>query len=62
MSVDLHIGNSLFQRQISLIMTFVKPRRLVIWLIVPRFPSRDTIAQSIIEAHMRYKAHHLEAQ
>jgi hypothetical protein len=61
-SADLHIEPGGYESQINLILTFVAPRRIVFWRVDPRFPSRDTIAQSIIEAHMRYKAQHSEAQ
>jgi len=57
-SIYLYLGNNLFQTQVSLIMTLINPRRLTVWRIDPRFPWRDTIAQSIIEAHTRYAAQH----
>jgi hypothetical protein len=61
-SIDLYLGNNLFQTRVSLIITFINPRRLTFWRIDPRFPWRDTIAQSIIEAHLRYAAEHSAAQ
>lgn len=48
------------ERDLSL--TTPNPRYKVRWLVDPRFGAPDTIAQSIIEAHMRYKAQHSEAQ
>jgi hypothetical protein len=45
-----------------LVLTLGSPERQYFWRIDNRFPDTDTIAQSIIEAHMRYKVQHPEAQ
>ena len=57
-SADLDVQHARYETRINLILTFVAPQRIINWRIDPRFPSRDTIAQSIIEAHAWYEAQH----
>ena len=61
-SAHLQVERSRYEERISLILTFVAPRRILSWRIDPRFPACDTIAQSIIEGYMRYEAQQSEAQ
>ncbi|HEY1388372.1 MAG TPA: hypothetical protein VGF38_07495, partial [Ktedonobacterales bacterium] len=61
-SVRLYVTNSKYEKFIQLVLTLAPSERQYFWLIDNRFPDTDIIAQSIIEAHARYKALDAAAQ
>lgn len=61
-STELYTWNTRSDAHINLIMTFVAPRSIVFWRADPRFLYCDSIAQRILEAHVRYEAQHADAR